>query len=701
MAYSKADQAQDSTAHFAADQFTTMKSVQGFGLSLISVSLLLALTACGGQHSDAEKTNAAAVYQQQEEVKEQQLPVSKQEVAEADPNTPDGINPQSQPIRVQAKDAIIEHRTLADQAISDDKSADMSLSVSSGIYRADRQASERMIKMKSLSRHQTSGQMSGPSVPVYRGAGNRDNFERQVANGIMVAGEIPVSTFSIDTDTGSYTTLRRWINQGRLPEKGTVRVEEMINYFNYQYSIPSRLEQAFSVNTELAPSPYNDHKMLLRIGLQGFEVDKSQLGASNLVFLLDVSGSMNSQDKLPLLKTSLKMLSQQLSEQDHVSIVVYAGASGVVLDGVKGNDIQAINQALNSLKAGGSTNGGAGIQQAYRLAQKHFIQGGVNRVILATDGDFNVGTTDHQALMDLIASKRDQGIALTTLGFGQGNYNDHLMEQLADKGNGHYAYIDTLNEARKVLVDELSSTLLTIAKDVKIQVEFNPAIVSEYRLIGYENRALNREDFNNDKVDAGEIGAGHRVTALYEISYVDSPNQANDKLRYGYDNATGTEKYSRDEIAFLKLRYKPIGQDTSRLISYAIRRDSGVKTLAQASDDYRFSAAVAGLGQLINQSLYTHDLSYSKVIDLANSAMGQDAFGYRHEFVQLAKTARLLAGQEAVIKGENMSSVIVPIEPIPRPELEIQAKYIAPHIKSSQYQLEIDKGVQGVQTLHD
>lgn len=701
MAYSKADPAQDSTAHFAADQFTTMKSVQGFGLSLISVSLLLALTACGGQHSDAEKTSAAAVYQQQEEVKEQQLPVSKQEVAEADPNTPDGINPQSQPIRVQAKDAIIEHRTLADQAISDDKSADMSLSVSSGIYRADRQASERMIKMKSLSRHQTSGQMSGPSVPVYRGAGNRDNFERQVANGIMVAGEIPVSTFSIDTDTGSYTTLRRWINQGRLPEKGTVRVEEMINYFNYQYSIPSRLEQAFSVNTELAPSPYNDHKMLLRIGLQGFEVDKSQLGASNLVFLLDVSGSMNSQDKLPLLKTSLKMLSQQLSEQDHVSIVVYAGASGVVLDGVKGNDIQAINQALNSLKAGGSTNGGAGIQQAYRLAQKHFIQGGVNRVILATDGDFNVGTTDHQALMDLIASKRDQGIALTTLGFGQGNYNDHLMEQLADKGNGHYAYIDTLNEARKVLVDELSSTLLTIAKDVKIQVEFNPAIVSEYRLIGYENRALNREDFNNDKVDAGEIGAGHRVTALYEISYVDSPNQANDKLRYGYDNATGTEKYSRDEIAFLKLRYKPIGQDTSRLISYAIRRDSGVKTLAQASDDYRFSAAVAGLGQLINQSLYTHDLSYSKVIDLANSAMGQDAFGYRHEFVQLAKTARLLAGQEAVIKGENMSSVIVLIEPIPRPELEIQAKYIAPHIKSSQYQLEIDKGVQGVQTLHD
>ncbi|BAJ03118.1 vWA domain-containing protein [Shewanella violacea] len=689
MAYSKAEPAQDSTSHCAVYFPSKLKSVQGFGLSLISVSLLLALTACGEQQTAAEKERES---------------VAKQEITEArdvELKTSEGNAPQSLPMRVQANDAMIEHRTLAEQAISDDKSADMSIDVSSRSYEAGKQASERMIKMKSLSRNHIMGQMSAPGLPAFREASSSDNFKRQTANGIMVAGEIPVSTFSIDTDTGSYTTLRRWINQGRLPEKGTVRVEEMINYFNYQYSTPSTVEQPFSVNTELAPSPYNDHKMLLRIGLKGYEVDKSQLGASNLVFLLDVSGSMNSRDKLPLLKTSLKMLSQQLSEQDHVSIVVYAGASGVVLDGVKGNDIYAINQALNNLKAGGSTNGGAGIQQAYGLAQKHFIQGGVNRVILATDGDFNVGTTDHQALMDLIASKRDQGIALTTLGFGQGNYNDHLMEQLADKGNGHYAYIDTLNEARKVLVDELSSTLLTIAKDVKIQVEFNPAIVSEYRLIGYENRTLNREDFNNDKVDAGEIGAGHRVTALYEISYVDSPNQANDKLRYGYDAATGVEKYSRDEIAFLKLRYKPIGEDTSRLISYAIKRNSGINTLAQASDDYRFSAAVAGLGQLINHNLYTHDLSYSKMIELAKSAMGQDAFGYRHEFVQLAKTARLLAGQEAVVEGENISRVIIPKDLMPKPLLEVQPKYIAPHIKSAEYQLEIDKGVQGVQTFRD
>ncbi|MEI6858810.1 MAG: VWA domain-containing protein [Shewanella sp.] len=656
MAYLKADLAQGSTSHFTVNLPTKIKSVTGFELSLISVALLLALTACSGQQSDAEKSSVAAA--------KQEISV----VAGVDLNMPESPRYQSQPIKVQANDAMIGHKTLAEQAPYE--LANMFIPVSSSSYGGSMQASETIGRIKSLSRHHIKGQMSAYTVPAYRDTGNRDNFERQTGHGIMVAGEIPVSTFSIDTDTGSYTTLRRWINQGRLPQKGTVRVEEMINYFNYQYSSPSTVEQPFSVNTELAPSPYNDHKVLLSIGLKGYEIDKSQLGASNLVFLLDVSGSMNSQNKLPLLKTSLKMLSQQLSEQDQVSIVVYAGASGVVLDGVKGNDTQAINQALNSLKAGGSTNGGAGIQQAYRLAQKHFIQGGINRVILATDGDFNVGTQDHQALIDLITAKRDQGIALTTLGFGQGNYNDHLMEQLADNGNGHYAYIDTLNEARKVLVDELSSTLLTIAKDVKIQVEFNPAIVSEYRLIGYENRTLNREDFNNDKVDAGEIGAGHRVTALYEISYVDSSNQANDKLRY--DNATGMDKYSGDEVAFIKLRYKPIGENASRLMSYVIKRDSEIKTLAQASDDYRFSAAVAGLGQLINQNLYTHDLSYSKVIDLAKSAMGSDVFGYRHEFVQLAKAARLLSEQEAVIEGENMTVVINPIKPMPKHKVDIQ-----------------------------
>uniref|UniRef100_UPI004047D629 vWA domain-containing protein n=1 Tax=Shewanella baltica TaxID=62322 RepID=UPI004047D629 len=467
----------------------------------------------------------------------------------------------------------------------------------------------------------------------------QNKFEQQVQNGIMVAGEIPVSTFSIDVDTGSYATLRRMLREGRLPEKGTVRVEEMLNYFAYDYPLPAKNAAPFSVTTELAPSPYNDDMMLLRIGLKGYDLPKSQLGASNLVFLLDVSGSMASADKLPLLQTALKLLTAQLSAQDKVSIVVYAGAAGVVLDGASGNDTQTLTYALEQLSAGGSTNGGQGITQAYQLAKKHFIPNGINRVILATDGDFNVGVTDFDDLIALIEKEKDHGIGLTTLGFGLGNYNDQLMEQLADKGNGNYAYIDTLNEARKVLVDELSSTLFTIAKDVKVQVEFNPALVSEYRLIGYENRALAREDFNNDKVDAGEIGAGHTVTALYELRYVEAGNRMNDKLRYGVDAQTGKEKYSREEIAFLKLRYKLPEQTQSQLLSYPIRLDQSVKQLEQASDDFRFAAAVAGLGQLLNGSHYLHQFDYTKLSLLARSALGDDPFGYRHEFVQLMETA--------------------------------------------------------------
>ncbi|MCS6261000.1 VWA domain-containing protein [Shewanella baltica] len=467
----------------------------------------------------------------------------------------------------------------------------------------------------------------------------QNKFEQQVQNGIMVAGEIPVSTFSIDVDTGSYATLRRMLREGRLPEKGTVRVEEMLNYFAYDYPLPAKNSAPFGVTTELAPSPYNDDMMLLRIGLKGYDLPKSQLGASNLVFLLDVSGSMASADKLPLLQTALKLLTAQLSAQDKVSIVVYAGAAGVVLDGASGNDTQTLTYALEQLSAGGSTNGGQGITQAYQLAKKHFIPNGINRVILATDGDFNVGVTDFDDLIALIEKEKEHGIGLTTLGFGLGNYNDQLMEQLADKGNGNYAYIDTLNEARKVLVDELSSTLFAIAKDVKVQVEFNPALVSEYRLIGYENRALAREDFNNDKVDAGEIGAGHSVTALYELRYVEAGNRMNDKLRYGVDAQTGQEKYSREEIAFLKLRYKLPAQTQSQLLSYPIRLDQSVKQLEQASDDFRFAAAVAGLGQLLNGSHYLHQFDYTKLSLLARSALGDDPFGYRHEFVQLMETA--------------------------------------------------------------
>ncbi|MGR6501300.1 vWA domain-containing protein [Shewanella sp. Koi 1] len=495
----------------------------------------------------------------------------------------------------------------------------------------------------------------------------RNRFEKQVQNGIMVAGEIPVSTFAIDVDTGSYTTLRRMLKEGRLPQKGTLRVEEMLNYFSYDYPLPGKNEAPFSVTTELAPSPYNDDMMLLRIGLKGYEQSKAELGASNLVFLLDVSGSMASPDKLPLLQTALKMLTQQLDAQDKVSIVVYAGAAGVVLDGAAGNDSQTLNYALEQLSAGGSTNGAQGIKLAYQLAKKHFVEGGINRVILATDGDFNVGTTNLDELIDLVSTQKQLGIGLTTLGFGMGDYNDHLMEQLTDKGNGQYAYIDSINEARKVLVEQLSATLLTIAKEVKVQVEFNPALVAEYRLIGYENRALAREDFNNDKVDAGEIGAGHTVTALYELRYVDAGNLANDKLRYGYNPKTGNEKYSRDEIAFLKLRYQLPDATQSQLLSYPIRADQRVNSLAQASDDFRFAAAVAGLGQLLNQSNYLHQFDYNKLSVLTRSALGDDTSGYRHEFMQLVDTAAILAQTQRVPIKKSFDAGDKPFPPEDKP----------------------------------
>ncbi|MGI1998524.1 vWA domain-containing protein [Shewanella frigidimarina] len=489
-----------------------------------------------------------------------------------------------------------------------------------------------------------------------------DKFESVVQNGNMVAGETPVSTFSIDVDTGSYSTTRRLINQGQLPTKNTVRVEELVNYFSYDYPVPTNSEQPFSVNTELAPSPYNADTQLLRIGLKGFDVAPDKLSASNLVLLLDVSGSMSSADKLPLLKQAMLMLSQQLSAQDKVSIVVYAGASGVVLDGVAGNDFSAIKTALSQLNAQGGTNGSQGIQLAYQLAQKHFIENGSNRVILATDGDFNLGMTDHQQLVDFVASQSKKGIGLSTLGFGLGSgsasYNDHLLEQLSNKANGQYAFIDTLNEARKVLVDQLSATLLTIAHDVKVQIEFNPAVVSEYRLIGYENRLLNRSDFNNDAVDAGEIGAGHTVTALYEIRYNDSHNRLVDPLRYTATESTQIDDakvhpHTANEVAYLKLRYKAIGEQDSQLITYPINREQQLTHLHQASDDFRFAAAVAGFGQLLNQNNYVHDTDYAKLITLAESAMGQDRFGYRHEFVQMLKTASVLDKQVLMTEPET------------------------------------------------
>ncbi len=474
------------------------------------------------------------------------------------------------------------------------------------------------------------------SEPLYR-----ENYQHFDSQRVTRVSSNPVSTFSIDVDTGAYTNMRRWLNQGQLPPEDAVRVEELINYFDYDYPFPENTKTPFQVSTEVAPTPWNTNTRLLRIGIQGYQVTKSKLPASNLVFLIDVSGSMSSTDKLPLLQQALTMLTNELDGQDRISMVVYAGASGVVLPPTTGDQKATILMALQQLQAGGSTNGAAGIRLAYQMAQQGFIPGGINRVILATDGDFNVGLASTEELIDLIQRQRKAGIALTTLGFGSGNYNDHLMEQLADEGDGNYAYIDRLGEARKVLSEELSSTLLTIAKDVKIQVEFNPARVSEYRLIGYENRKLNEEDFANDKVDAGEIGAGHRVTALYEISLVGSKGQRLPPRRY-QNQTPGNKSVDGSfgqELAHLRIRYKLPTESVSKLIETPIV-DSGNKT--HASDSFNFAASVAAFGQKLRGGTYLEAFSYDDIAKLARQSRGDDAHGYRSEFMQLVGLADTL-----------------------------------------------------------
>ena len=472
---------------------------------------------------------------------------------------------------------------------------------------------------------------------------DRENYQHFSDHSVTQVKQQPVSTFSIDVDTGAYANVRRFLNQGQLPRYDAVRAEELINYFSYDYPQPKG-EQAFSVTTELSTTPWNKDTLLLHVGIQGKDVAKQILPASNLVFLVDVSGSMRSANKLGLLKNSLKLLSQQLRSQDKLSIVVYAGASGIVLAPTPGDQTATIHQALDQLSAGGSTNGAAGIKLAYQLAEQNFVKDAINRVIIATDGDFNVGTTNIDSLIELIKEKRQTGISLTTLGFGMGNYNDRLMEQLADAGNGNHAYIDTLNEAQKVLVDEMSSTLNTIAKDVKIQVEFNPSQVAEYRLVGYENRRLKREDFNNDKVDAGEIGAGHTVTALYEISLQGSKGNYSDPLRYTNTASVLQKKSTQAELAFLRLRYKEPDSDKSSLIEMPIERQLLQTTLAKSSDNFRFSAAVAAFAQQLRGARYLKNYNFDNTLELAQHSRGKDPFGYRGEFLGLVRLAKSLAG---------------------------------------------------------
>lgn len=529
-------------------------------------------------------------------------------------------------------------QTISQDSLRKQKSVKPNLMADSYVQRGRTMHAEKMISPMVGYAAQPLQSIRAPSETV-----NRENYEHFDDSQIKLVAEAPVSTFSIDVDTGAYSNVRRMINSGSLPREDAVRVEELINYFAYDYPVPENSGTPFSVTTEIGVTPWNPDTRLLHIGIKGYDVTAKELPASNLVFLVDVSGSMNSPKKLGLLKSALKLLTKQMRSEDRISIVVYAGASGVVLEPVAGNQSAKIAQALDSLSAGGSTNGAAGIRSAYQLAEQEFIKGGINRVILATDGDFNVGTVNFEALKDLVEEKRKTGISLTTLGFGTGNYNDHLMEQLADAGNGNYSYIDTLNEAQKVLVDEISSTLNTIAKDVKIQLEFNPAVVAEYRLIGYENRALNREDFNNDKIDAGEIGAGHTVTALYEVTLTNSKNKAMDPLRYSSPETTG-EKHS-NELANLRLRYKEPAASKSKLIEQVIKTSDVETRLANTSDRYRFSASVAGFGQLLRGGKYTEEFVYDDVLELARKARGNDSFGYRGEFISLVNLAKSLSSQ--------------------------------------------------------
>jgi Ca-activated chloride channel family protein len=479
---------------------------------------------------------------------------------------------------------------------------------------------------------------------AYSAPANTEHYAEHIDNPTQRVAENPVSTFSIDVDTGSYSNVRRMLADNQRPPADSVRAEEMINYFDYGYPAPTTRAVPFLVNTEIAPAPWNAKHELLQIGIQGYTVPKTQIPAANLVFLIDTSGSMDEPDKLPLLRESFKQLVAQLRPQDRISIVVYAGSAGLVLPPTSGAEKGTILAALDQLAAGGSTNGGEGLQLAYAVAKQGLIRNGVNRVILATDGDFNVGTFDQKALETMIADQRQSGIALTTLGFGTGNYNDSMAEQLADIGNGNHAYIDNLTEGRKVLVEEMSSTLLTIAQDVKIQVEFNPAVVAEYRLIGYENRALRREDFNNDKVDAGEIGAGSNVTALYELTLVGSGGESVDPLRYGGKVAATEAK--ANEIGLLRLRYKQPGATQSRLIENPLSRS---QIHAQASERMRFAASVAAYADLLRGGKNVGHFGWNDVRRLAASAQSNDRLGTRDEFLHLVDRARAVTGSEAPV----------------------------------------------------
>ena len=466
---------------------------------------------------------------------------------------------------------------------------------------------------------------------------NRENYQDLEDNPVKVVSREPVSTFSIDVDTGAYSNMRRYLRDGSLPPVDAIRVEELVNYFPYADSV-QKSQHPFTVQTEVAPAPWHNGNQLLRIRIKAVDDKTGTLPPANLVFLVDVSGSMATADKLPLVQSTLKMLVKQLRAEDRIALVVYAGRTQVELESTPGDQQAKILAAIDRLTAGGSTAGEAAMTLAYQQARAGFIKGGINRILMATDGDFNVGISDIGQLKDMVTRERDSGVSLTMLGFGTGNYNDFLMEQLADVGNGNFAYIDSVDEGRKVLVEEMRSTLNTVASDVKLQIEFNPAQIAEYRLIGYENRMLREEDFNNDKIDAGEIGAGKTVTALYELTPVGGKT-LHEPRRYAANEATGNTAQS-DELGFLRIRYKPVGASDSVLINHPITPAQIKTSLPAASADFRFAASVAAFGQLLRGGKYLGRFQHDDVIALAQAGLDNDEGGYRREFIRLVQIAR-------------------------------------------------------------
>ncbi|HRH59517.1 MAG TPA: von Willebrand factor type A domain-containing protein [Chitinophagaceae bacterium] len=481
---------------------------------------------------------------------------------------------------------------------------------------------------------------------------NTEEYDHIVENPFLKVKDNPLSTFSIDVDAASYSNVRRFINDGQLPPAGAVLIEEMIKYFSYNYPQPKN-DEPFSVNTEMASCPWNEKHKLVLVGLQGKILATENLPASNLVFLIDVSGSMMDENKLPLVQQSMKLLVDQLRPQDKVAMVVYAGNAGLVLPSTNGDNKMKIKDAIDRLEAGGSTAGGEGIKLAYKTAKENFIKSGNNRIILCTDGDFNVGVSSDDALQTLIEKERESGVFLTVLGYGMGNYKDSKMEILADKGNGNHAYIDQLGEAKKVLVNEFGGTLFTIAKDVKLQIEFNPSLVQSYRLIGYENRMLAKEDFNNDKKDAGELGSGHTVTALYEVvpaGVQDDMTDSVDALRYQHPPKKEFASSFGNEIMNIKLRYKKPDGDISSLIQHPLNDEN--KQWASTSANFRFAAAVAEFGMLLRDSKYKGSANMNAIVSMARDAMSDDKEGYRKEFLQLVQNTAILKAKEDNAKAK-------------------------------------------------